>query len=87
MTLRFTLARPARARLEVVDLAGRAVMPDNFEATTATAPAYDDGGDYSTTVLNEAPDDEDDSTAQSVSPESPLAANVAADENDELSSV
>ncbi|QDT76251.1 hypothetical protein [Lacipirellula limnantheis] len=51
-------------------------------ATTAWigAAAYDDGGDYSTTVVNEAPDDEDDSTAQSVSPESPLAANVAADD-------
>jgi tetratricopeptide (TPR) repeat protein len=27
------------------ELSGRAVMPGNFEATTATAPAYDDGGD------------------------------------------
>lgn len=51
----------------------------SLAATTAWigAAAYDDGGDYSTTVVNEAPTYADDSTAESVPPQSPVAANVA----------
>jgi hypothetical protein len=54
----------------------------SLAATTAWigAAAYDDGGDYSTTVVNEAPTYEDDATAESVPPQSPVAANVATDD-------
>jgi len=43
------------------------------------AAAYDDGGDYSTTVVNEAPAYADDSTTESVDQQTPIAANVATD--------
>lgn len=54
----------------------------SLAATTAWigAAAYDDGGDYSTTVVNEAPVDEDDPTTESVDQQSPVAANVATDD-------
>lgn len=54
----------------------------SLAATTAWigAAAYDDDGDYSTTVVNEAPTYEDDSTAESVDQQSPIAANVATDD-------
>ena len=53
----------------------------SLAATTAWigAAAYDDGGDYSTTVVNEAPTYDDASTAESVDQQSPVAANVATD--------
>ena len=51
----------------------------SLAATTAWigAAAYDDGGDYSTTVVNEAPTYDDASTTESVDQQSPVAANVA----------
>lgn len=53
----------------------------SLAATTAWigAAAYDDGGDYSTTVVNEAPTYDDASTTDSVDQQSPVAANVATD--------
>jgi len=53
----------------------------SLAATTAWigVAAYDDG-DYSTTVVNEAPTYEDDSAAENVDQQTPVAANVAADD-------
>ena len=54
----------------------------SLAATTAWigAAAYDDGGDYSTTVVNEAPTYDDASTTESVDQQTPVAANVATDD-------
>ncbi|MBA4104342.1 MAG: hypothetical protein C0485_01190 [Pirellula sp.] len=54
----------------------------SLAATTAWigAAAYDDGGDYSTTVVNEAPTYVNDSTTESVDQQTPVAANVATDD-------